>query len=325
MIPAAEMKKIVLRLSCLLLFLMATMNRCAVEGFYAPTTALRSKATVLISMAATWSSDNNNHQSSDGGPQNATTTAARPASPIKKTVFTNEHYTPPVIATPSRIISSRSAAERKSLNQSDKKSWQGGQYIQDIGQSLCNAGAGAKKYASTRMDNTGINEAKLFLQEAGHTMQEMGAAWQENDWERVTYAALDASQTMELVAQSLNNIKLYTSGRKSNDLQQAFAGVGVELKCLSKKKQPEALTLQGFSLRLYQASRSFSSLADENGSKKAIRELEKASQAAQKLAKLYGATSFYLPRRWRLWWHSNVSSKDKGDLDIANEEESEWQ
>ena len=325
MIAVAEM----LRLSCLL-FLVASLNRCAVQGFHAYTTAVRSKATAIIFLAATWSSDNNNDQSSDAGPQNATATASSPASPIKKTVFTNAHYTPPIIATPCRIISSRPPTKRISLDPSDKKSTQGGQYLQDIGQSLYHAGAGAKKYASiTRMDHTGINEAKLFLQEAGQTLQEMGTAWQDNDWERVTYAALDASQTMELVAQSLNNIKLYTSGRKNNDLQQAFAGVGVELKCLSKKKQPKALTLQGFSLRLYQASRSFSSLVedDKHGSKEAsIRDLEKASRAAQKLAKLYGATSFYLPRRWSLWWHNRVaSSKDKNDQDMANGEISEWQ
>lgn len=93
----------------------------------------------------------------------------------------------------------------------------------------------------------------------------------------------------------------------------------------SKRSNQKPLRYKEF-LAIVTAGRSFSSLVDDNGSKKAIRELEKASQATQKLAKLYGsATSFYLPRRWRLWWHSNVSSKDKGDQVIENEEESEWQ
>jgi hypothetical protein len=177
----------------------------------------------------------------------------------------------------------------------------------------------------------------LLLAAAGNAMQDIGVAWQAGDWEAVSYAALDASQTMELVAQSLNHLN-----NNNNDLQQAFAGVAVELKCLSNKKQGEpedaaALNLQGLSLRLYQASRSTSSLLDlgnvvgGDSSTTAARGqlLETASQAAQKLAKLYGATSVYLPRRWKLWWHHHHhnSNKNKGSnrVSLLKENETDWQ
>lgn len=320
----AEIKTLLVFSQCFLLFLAAT-DWGVVQGFHPVTINTgRSKTSAVVSLSLSESSDNDIPLGT--GPQNVTATAT-PSKP-KKTVFTNEHYVAPVIATPSRVRSSRSKTNGPKFNTpSGRKCVQGGVYLLGIGKNLINAGAGAKKYISMdRIDSTGINEAKLFLKEAGQTILEMGTAWQDNDWERVTYAALDASQTMELVAQSLNNIKLYTSGRKKNDLQQAFAGVGVELKCLSKKKQPEALVLQGFSLRLYQASRSFSSLADEERQKDiATEELEKASRAAQNLANLYGATSFYLPRRWRLWWHATFYNKDTDNQDSENEWETEWQ
>lgn len=288
-------------LSCLLLLAMNTA-----QGFHAkhPAGTAQSASTRTL----LWSS--NGQYFDKMGPQNATSASTMntfqspPSATKKKTVFTNPNYVPPVVPVRSAIkpppVSSRSLVEPPH----DEKLVQGGQYFLQIGEHLRNVGT---------MDGAhdDIKKSRSFLQEAGGAIRDIGVAWQARDWEAVTYAAVSASQSMELVAQSLNH-KHKVHGT-NNDLQKSFAGVAVELKCLSKKQGPEALNLQGFSLRLYQASRSCAndcSLDDSNGDPAySIRQLEQASRAAQGLAKLYGATSFYLPRRWRLWWHDTKQNR----------------
>lgn len=196
-------------------------------------------------------------------------------------IYFNQKYVPP--GAPVRVVTqSRASGTSPTVANPPLK---GGQCFVEMGHGIQQAGAGSRSDDATRLST--------YLKEAGGAIKDIGSAWQAGDWEAVTYAALDASQSMALVAKSLNRHKLYPT----NDLQQAYAGVAVELRELSGLKCPVALNLQGLSLRLYQASRS--SLDDSTG-----RHLESASRSAKRLAKMYGATSSFLPRRWQLWWHA---------------------
>lgn len=285
-------------LSCSVLLLLLTVMP-SIEAFQQ-----RAKQQQQTSRRRTTSLSLSSFDNSEpSGPQNATS-----AAPRKKTVFTNVHYVPPVVPTRASAKSTRTTHQHGADSsssavvvdaESKEKLAQGGQFVFEIGRNLGNIVVGSSII--------GDKESRL-LRSAGTALQDMGVAW--HDWEAVTYAALDASQTMELVAQSLNHVC------KTNDLQQALAGVAVELKCLSKKEQPEALNLQGLSLRLYQASKSV-----RGGD--AGRQFEKSSRAAQELAKLYGATSNYLPRRWRLWWHNVQQNRRRGV--VLEESDTDWQ
>jgi hypothetical protein len=217
-----------------------------------------------------------------------------PNRPSTSTVYINDNYVPPMTFVPVRTISSSKEASSSTLETTKKvaapNSLRGGHYFTEMGHSVRQAA----------QDSFLPEESRVLLREAGDALHDIGTAWQENDWEAVTYCAFDASQSMKLVAQSLNRLhKRDDTPHENNKLQQAFAGVAVELKQLSKRKgQPKSVDLAGLSLRLHQAGRN--SMKDETK-----RQLEQASTAARSLAKLYGASMpiFLPPRRWQQWWH----------------------
>lgn len=214
------------------------------------------------------------------------------AQPKRKgVVYTNEHYVPPV--TPATPVHS-------TRTQRSKQPLEGGQHFLEMSQSI-----------RLVKDHT-ING--ILMRQAGDAVKDIGVAWQAGDWEAVTYAALDASQTMEYIAKDLNKERRF-DGDNNNKLQQAYAGIAVELRELSKCQRPKAINLQGLSLRLHQAAASQSTSADNH------RQLEDASRAARSLAKLYGATSTFLPRRFQLWWHDRNSKNNAANSEV----ESEWE
>jgi len=247
-----------------------------------------------------------------------TQTASKNKKNKGKSVYINEKNVEvfPVRTRYSSRDTKRGSSTTITSSSTNNKLFRGGQYFRIIGRSLQTIGAG--KFLM-------IWNQRLFLREAGQAIQDIGFAWQGGDWEAVSYAALDASQTMELVAQSLNDQR--STVYPTNKLQRAFAGIAVELKCLSQKENlPQHpnldLNLQGLALRLHQASRSLV-LEDrftDITSRTKTRPLEDASQAAQSLAKLYGANSHFLPRRWRLWWMDHVAT---ATVPVDIEEESD--
>lgn len=215
-------------------------------------------------------------------------TPEQPKIKRKGVVYTNEHYVPPV--TPVTPVHS-------TRTQRNKQPLEGGQHFMEMSQSI------------RLVKEDTIND--VLMRQAGDAVEDIGVAWQAGDWEAVTYAALDASQTMEYIAKYLNKERRHDGD--NNKLQQAYAGIAVELRELSKCQRPKAINLQGLSLRLHQAASQSS--ADNH------RQLEDASRAVQSLAKLYGATSMFLPRRFQLWWHDRKSKNDGAN----NEVESEWE
>lgn len=237
------------------------------------------------------------------------------------TVFTNDRYIPPIKVVPVRASTSPSSHSKTGTTTEYSKeddsllslqSNDGGQYLVEIGDNIQQAAQQQKQ------DYNLPAASKRLLQEAGKTISEMSVAWNSRDWEAVTYAALDASQTMKLVAQSLNRFHCKkTSSLSNNKLQQAYAGIAVELRVLSSirhnDKQAQAIldAFQGLSLRLSQAAKH--SLHNDDESATAIHyHLASASQAAKRLAQTYyssasatSAVSFSFSLR-QLWWHARA-------------------
>ncbi|CAB9500521.1 expressed unknown protein [Seminavis robusta] len=234
------------------------------------------------------------------GPSNATTTAsdasATSNSKTNRKVFTNQDYVEPIrIVTPIRSTGKRELA-------TTTNSLPGGHCWLEMAHNMRQS-----SMASTTSTDLFNAKTSRLLQEASDSIEDIGLAWLQGDWEAVTYAALDASQRMELAATSLNNNKHH----QDNALQRALAGVGVELYELSSTNQkPKAVTLQGLSLRLYQASKAAAAAENSNNRQQSVTHLEQASQAARSLAKLHGARAVLLPRRFQLWWHTRTAEKE---------------
>ena len=229
-------------------------------------------------------------------PQNATTTTTTTSTP-KKTVFVNEHYQAPVVFTPTRVPS------RKEISTATTSTPLPGGDLW------------------LKMADCIRASPDRFLRETADTLDDIGMAWQQGDWEAVTYGAMEASQSMKLAAQSINK------RHDTNELQQAYAGIAVQLLELSNSGQVRSLTLQGLALRLYQASRSTLNYDDIG------RPMEQASREALVLAKLHGAKSYFLPRRFQLWWQDRKEQKEReksnpkerNNSDTTNTTSSSWE
>ena len=284
------------------------------------------KTTTILAAAAPYSSSSDDLDKHNSR-QNATTTERVFEASIPKTkprVYENVHYLPPPVVQPRRTKQKKNAssflAETKHASKDEVLLWEAGQCFLEMGEHLQSIGNEKKSSSSTSSgSDLWNNHQRRLFQEAGQAVQDIGDAWALGDWEAVQYAALDASQGMKLIAQSLNKRHAH-----KNELQQALAGVAVELKSLSEMKdfQPQTgrsnkhnkevvLPLAGLCLRFFQASQSCCVAAEDSTTSTtttARMALEGCSKAAQSLARIHGAKASFLPRRFRLWWHYSSSS-----------------
>lgn len=226
-----------------------------------------------------------------------------PASKIRK-VFVNGNYIPPQPRVePQQVISSM---EDEQSEESEKVALRGSDLVLEMGKLVKEVSKTFEYKHGTAASKSTIRQ---LLQEAGETCLDMGRAWGKNDWESVTYASLEASQTFQLIASAIQNDSRDLTAK--NYLQQALAGIGVEFKVLSKTKQePRGGNLQGLSLRFYQAS--------QHSPKPSQSSFLQASRLMRDLAQKYGAKGTFnrlVPNKWLLWWRDSKLADEDEDED----------
>lgn len=229
-----------------------THNRAAVVQAFQPT-QLPCDAVMMMMMrdsrssssttrALFYSSQNNDDDHDDERRRRGKPTSRRKStttsSSSSSTVFTNDQYIPPpikVVPVPVRASPSPSQTCKKTGTEKWLPNDDGcRQYLVEIGENI--------RQAARQQDNHLIPAtSKRLLQQAGETIaDDMSVAWSNGDWEAFTYAALEASQTMKIEplnrfhrrSQKTNNNRLFFQNN-NNKLQQAYAGVAVELRVLS--------------------------------------------------------------------------------------------
>jgi len=174
-----------------------------------------------------------------------------------------------------------------SMGRNDKSNQQAGKLVCEIGMAL------------QQTANSQSRHLKPLWEDAGDALLDMGYAWESHDWTAVTYAAQEASLSMELLAKSINDRRT-----DKNKFQQALAGIAVELQDLSNSKKVPPVALRGLAWHFRQAS---ACVEDKN--------ISAAAKAAHKLSSLHPGSipSRIIPRRLQglRFWNAFMARKRK--------------